>query len=74
MKTFPTALGEVACRIKRVIEYKVVAEHDLNGLEKIVNNAIAQGWEPWGNLSVVVPVIAGSAAPMFSQAMVRRQP
>ncbi len=58
---------------KRMIGYKVVAAHDVKDLEKTVNDMMAQGWEPWGDLSVAVPVIDSGAAPMFSQAMVRRQ-
>ncbi len=57
----------------KIIEYKVVSEQELKLVEKRVNEMLSQGWEPWGDLSVVAPVFDEAVLPLYSQAMVKRQ-
>ena len=59
---------------RKMVEYKVVSEQVVDKLEKSVNEMMAQGWEPWGDLNVVAPVFDEAVLPLYSQAMVKRQP
>ena len=56
----------------KIVEYCVVNEHDFGGLIISVNCKIGEGWQPFGSLQVVAPVLGkDDVAPMYSQAMVK---
>jgi hypothetical protein len=55
--------------VGNVVEYKVLHLHSQDAVEKAVNQAIAEGWEPSGSLQVVT---FHNANPWWIQAMVRR--
>ena len=56
----------------KIVDYYVVNEHDLSGLILLVNCKIGEGWQPFGSLQVVAPVLnKDDVAPMYSQAMVK---
>ena len=56
---------------KEIIGYAVACEHDLEKMIAEVNEKIKAGWQPFGSVSVEVPVISEGAAPLFSQALVK---
>jgi hypothetical protein len=38
----------------KIADYKIIEEYDLEKLQKEVNEAIADGWQPYGNLFTYV--------------------
>jgi hypothetical protein len=50
--------------------YKILKEAGLDKLEKKVNEAIAEGWEPMGGLATVQ---AMPGTPIYMQAIVKRK-
>ena len=54
----------------KISEYRVIKDDRESGLEKDVNTAIKNGWEPIGGASVAVDSNFGRA--IFCQAMVKR--
>jgi hypothetical protein len=58
----------------RIIDYTVVSEHDRFALIANVCDQIKKGFEPFGGVQVVAPVLNGDeVAPLFAQAMVKRE-
>ena len=52
------------------IDYKILGDHDSGALTRQVLAAILEGWQPFGSLQVVAPVVDEAAAPCHYQAMV----
>lgn len=50
--------------------YKILKEAGLDKLEKRVNEAIAEGWEPMGGLATV---LAMPGTPIYMQALVKKK-
>jgi len=40
--------------VKEIVEYAVVEKRDSDELQKVVNKAIKEGWQPYGNLVIAV--------------------
>ena len=54
----------------KINEYSVLSAHDPSDLEEKVNRLLKKGWQPFGSLQVVAPIVNESPAPAFYQAMV----
>lgn len=54
-----------------ITEYDVVSENDVAALKTKVNQALAQGWQPYEGLQVSAPVINGAVAPLYTQVLVK---
>jgi hypothetical protein len=52
------------------MSYKILKEAGLDKLEKKVNEAIADGWEPMGG---VASVLAMPGTPIYMQALIKRK-
>lgn len=55
--------------MKKVVEYKVVAEHNIDSLIEKVNKLIQEGWKPQGGIAARV---VGLPVSLF-QAMIREE-
>lgn len=58
----------------KIEEYQIVGDNDLGAVETQVNKLIEKGWQPFGSLQAVCPVIEVGPAPAFYQAMVKYAP
>jgi hypothetical protein len=55
-----------------IIHYKVVQSTTLFELQKEVDKSIQDGWQPFGSLAAVTPVLHDEEiAPVFAQPMVK---
>lgn len=57
-----------------ITEYEVVSENDVTALKARVNQALAQGWQPYEGVQVSTPVINGAVAPLYTQVLVKVVP
>ena len=55
----------------RITDYKIVSGNEAAAVDKAVLRLIENGWQPYGGLQVVCPVLEDSPAPGFYQAMVK---
>lgn len=53
----------------KIAEYKIIEEYDTQKLERQVNEAIQEGWQPLG--SVVVYILPSNKEPWYVQTMVK---
>ena len=40
--------------MREIVEYALVEKRDNDDLQKVVNEAIKEGWQPYGNLVIAV--------------------
>jgi len=40
--------------VREIVEYAIVEKRDSGELQKVVNEAIKEGWQPYGNLVIAV--------------------
>lgn len=57
--------------MKPIANYEIVKGDSPDDLSQKVRLALAEGWEPWGSISVVIT--GGSAANVWAQPVVLRE-
>jgi hypothetical protein len=57
----------------KITDYTIVSEHDHLTLIDKVREQIKSGFEPLGGIQVVAPVLDGAVAPLYAQAMIKRE-
>ena len=58
----------------KISAYRVLKSHQSDDLETQVNQLLKKGWQLFGSLQVVCPLVDESPAPAFYQAMVSGDP
>ena len=55
----------------KIVAFKLIEEMEIRDLEKNVNDAIADGWQPHGN--VVIHISTGNGRPFYVQSMIKHE-
>lgn len=57
--------------MKPIVNYEVIRGDTPEDLSEKVRRALAEGWEPWGSVNVIIT--GGSAANVWAQPVVLRE-
>ena len=61
--------------MREIVEYAILEKRDMGELQKLVNEAIKEGWQPYGNLVIAVyshgRLGTISTAHLYTQALVK---
>ncbi len=55
----------------KITEYRIEIDHDASSLAAKVQALTREGWQPFGSLQVVCPVLSEDPSPCFYQPVVK---